>query len=162
MLSCILDFLFVWVLYFWDLPKRQRSNKRELSNIVSFILPFVSLAYFQILNFLIQIWHSKPGSNILATAPSNSAADLLAHRLSGHIPKTEILRYYAPTRPEKEVPEYLRGISNLKQDCSNPSTVMKFRLVSQKYSYLKLQTTRNTQLLSIIIYSSCWLNFNYF
>ena len=77
--------------------------------------------------FLFQIWHSKRCANILATAPSNSAADLLAHRLIAHIPKTEILRYYAPTRPEKEVPEGLRIISNLQRDCSRPSVVMKFR-----------------------------------
>ena len=78
-------------------------------------------------SYLLQIWHEKPGSNILATAPSNSAADLLAHRLIGHIPKTEILRYYAPTRAEKDIPEALRGISNFKIDCSNPVTVMKCR-----------------------------------
>ena len=76
---------------------------------------------------LFQIWRAQPGSHILATAPSNSAADLLAHRLIGHIPKTEILRYYAPTRSEKEIPEALKCISNLKIDCFDPVAVMKFR-----------------------------------
>ena len=76
---------------------------------------------------LFQIWHAKEGSNILATAPSNSAADLLAQRLVAQIPKTQILRYYAPTRSEKEIPESLRNISNLKHDCLDPSVVMKFR-----------------------------------
>lgn len=78
-------------------------------------------------NFLLQIWHNKPGSNIIATAPSNAAADLLAQRLAKHIPKSEILRYYAPTRPEKEIPDDLRSISNLKINITDQSTVLKCR-----------------------------------
>ena len=39
-----------------------------------------------------QIWKSNNRANIVATAPSNSAADLLARRLIENVPKTQILR----------------------------------------------------------------------
>ena len=39
-----------------------------------------------------QIWKIKSDSNIVAAAPSNSAADLLARQLVKNVPKTQILR----------------------------------------------------------------------
>ena len=39
-----------------------------------------------------QIWKSNNRANIVAAAPSNSAADLLARRLIENVPKTQILR----------------------------------------------------------------------
>ena len=74
-----------------------------------------------------QIWQAKRNCKILATAPSNAAVDLLARRLMVHIPKSDILRYYAPTRQEKEVPEDLLDISNYQKSCSRPTDIMKIR-----------------------------------
>jgi helicase MOV-10 len=49
-----------------------------------------------------QIWRHYPDARILAAAPSNAAADLLAIRLMEHIPKSQLLRIYAPSRLEVE------------------------------------------------------------
>ena len=68
-----------------------------------------------------QIWKASKGSNILASAPSNSAADLLAQKLIMHIPKTQILRYYSQSRVEKLVPRDILDISNFHGSRSDTS-----------------------------------------
>ena len=59
-----------------------------------------------------QVWKSQPESKIVAAAPSNSAADLLALHLLKQIPKSQIIRFYAPSRLPKLVPEKLKDICN--------------------------------------------------
>ena len=41
-----------------------------------------------------QVWKTKPESFIVAAAPSNSAADLLALHLIKQVPKTQIVSYF--------------------------------------------------------------------
>lgn len=45
-----------------------------------------------------QIYRMHETSHILASAPSNSAADLLAERILQSLPPSEVLRLYSPSR----------------------------------------------------------------
>jgi len=47
-------------------------------------------------------------SFILACAPENSAADLLAERLLAHVDKSKLFRMYAASRPWDFVPQKLK------------------------------------------------------
>merc|ERR1719365_455934 len=58
-----------------------------------------------------QVIKHKPGARILACAPSNAAADVLATRIKENTPDSEILRYYAPSRDDSKIPEVLKPIS---------------------------------------------------
>jgi len=60
-----------------------------------------------------QINKLNPSSHILATAPSNAAADLLASRLIKHIPPSQLLRLHAPSRITSSIPEDVLAVSNL-------------------------------------------------
>jgi len=60
-----------------------------------------------------QVWKLHTNSHILATAPSNTAADLLASRLAQDIPATDMLRLHASSRSRETVPDSLRPVSNL-------------------------------------------------
>lgn len=51
-----------------------------------------------------QILAQNPNARILACAPSNSAADLIASRLSALTPD-ELFRFYAPSRYKNQVPD---------------------------------------------------------
>ncbi|KAH9948069.1 P-loop containing nucleoside triphosphate hydrolase protein [Amylocystis lapponica] len=57
-----------------------------------------------------QILRADPHARILACAPSNSAADLIASRLSGLTP-SDLFRFYAPSRFKDQVPDDLRRYS---------------------------------------------------
>jgi helicase MOV-10 len=48
-----------------------------------------------------QLLRQKPLAKILACAPSNSAADLIAEKLVGTLSPDELFRFYAPSRPEE-------------------------------------------------------------
>ncbi|KAF8156821.1 RNA helicase [Crassisporium funariophilum] len=54
-----------------------------------------------------QVLAANPHAKILACAPSNSAADLLASRLRVGLNTDELFRFYAPSRPKNQVPDDL-------------------------------------------------------
>jgi helicase MOV-10 len=56
---------------------------------------------------MLQILLNKPNSRILACAPSNSAADIIADRLSKVLSTDQLFRYYAPSRFKNQVPDRL-------------------------------------------------------
>ena len=58
-----------------------------------------------------QIWKNQNAANIIAAAPSNSAADLLASKLLKLVPKSQIIRFYARSRLARQVPEEMKSIS---------------------------------------------------
>jgi helicase MOV-10 len=55
---------------------------------------------------ILQILKHNPNAHILACAPSNSAADLIALRLNILGPE-QLFRFYAPSRPSASVPREL-------------------------------------------------------
>jgi len=61
-----------------------------------------------------QVWLHHPEAHILATAPSNTATDLLAERLAEDIPMAEMIRLHANSRPRASVPSSIQNISNVK------------------------------------------------
>lgn len=54
-----------------------------------------------------QVLRVNPNARVFACAPSNSAADLIAQRLS-HLSTDELFRYYAPSRKIAATPDDLR------------------------------------------------------
>ncbi|KAK7067800.1 Helicase MOV-10, partial [Halocaridina rubra] len=61
-----------------------------------------------------QVYKLHPGSRILAAAPANAAADLIAQRLLEHIIKKDMIRLHAPSRSVASVPNNLFDISNIR------------------------------------------------
>jgi helicase MOV-10 len=80
-----------------------------------------------------QILRRDPGAHILACAPSNSAADVIALRLSELLKTHELFRFYAPSRERKTVPPALTRFTFVNSDnlFSHPSLdkVKSFRVV---------------------------------
>lgn len=62
-----------------------------------------------------QLYLTKPTARILACAPSNSAADLIASRLRDLGP-TVLFRFYAPSRAQNQVPDELQPFIATKVD----------------------------------------------
>lgn len=60
-----------------------------------------------IVEAILQLLRRKPTSRILACAPSNSAADLIASRLTS-LGSSVLFRLYAPSRAKEQVPTELR------------------------------------------------------
>ncbi|EIW74374.1 RNA helicase [Coniophora puteana RWD-64-598 SS2] len=56
-----------------------------------------------------QILAFNPNARILATAPSNSAADLIALRLAPYMTANELFRLYAPSRYKNQTPDELEA-----------------------------------------------------
>jgi len=71
-----------------------------------------------IVEAIIQLTKKDDNIRILACAPSNSAADLIASRLIDNFRTDELFRMYAPSKDEKEVPDILRGYSYYREDGS--------------------------------------------
>ncbi|KAF6019931.1 MOV10 [Bugula neritina] len=68
--------------------------------------------------FQLNVYKEFPNSKILACASQNAAADLLIKRLLDHIPKDEILRLNALSRPYGEVDPQVKSVSNYRAVCS--------------------------------------------
>jgi len=60
-----------------------------------------------------QVYELNPDAHILACAPSNSAADLLAIRLAKYVPRDDLMRMIAHSRAYKDVPDSIAQFSNL-------------------------------------------------
>jgi len=60
-----------------------------------------------------QVLKKEPSARIIAAAPSNAAADLMAERLKEHLQKKQILRYHAPSRNTKTISPKVLDISNI-------------------------------------------------
>ncbi|KAF5356561.1 hypothetical protein D9758_008259 [Tetrapyrgos nigripes] len=56
---------------------------------------------------ILQVLSVSPTARVLACAPSNSAADLIAVRLQKHFNRQELFRAYAPSRNKNDVPSEL-------------------------------------------------------
>ncbi|KAJ3568894.1 hypothetical protein NP233_g5410 [Leucocoprinus birnbaumii] len=86
---------------------------------------------------ILQLVKKNPGNRILACAPSNSAADLIASRLSDNLGMDDLFRMYAPSRDEKQVPDLLKAYSFYRNNgASRPcfsvpsiDTVKKYRVI---------------------------------
>ncbi|GAX84128.1 hypothetical protein CEUSTIGMA_g11551.t1 [Chlamydomonas eustigma] len=63
---------------------------------------------------IIQVLRTQPDARVLACAPSNSAADLLASRVLQSRPPSEMLRLVAYSRPKEDMPVKLfnSGVTN--------------------------------------------------
>ena len=114
------------------------EQKRAVENIVGGGLPGVPYIIFgppgtgktvTIVEAIHQVYKVKPTSVILATAPSNAGADVLASRIKANVPASQILRYYAPSRDEAGVPDALKDISNFRHSTATIEDVKKFRVI---------------------------------
>lgn len=84
-----------------------------------------------------QLLEKNSKIKILACAPSNSAADLIALRLRDTIPKEQMFRMYAPSRYKNQVPDELEPYTYYRNDLDDrpsfsvpPFAVMKrFRVI---------------------------------
>ncbi|KAF8632166.1 hypothetical protein AX17_004907 [Amanita inopinata Kibby_2008] len=69
-----------------------------------------------VIEAILQILDSNPGTRVLACAPSNSAADLITTKLSSSLNKEKMFRFNAPSRYKNQVPDKVLGYSFLKDD----------------------------------------------
>ncbi|KAG9024583.1 hypothetical protein FRB95_011337 [Tulasnella sp. JGI-2019a] len=80
-----------------------------------------------------QIIRESPSARILACAPSNSAADILAERLTGVLSTRELFRMNAPSRLKETLPMALRNytLTNDEGTFSIPpmEALMRYRIV---------------------------------
>ncbi|KAG8913246.1 hypothetical protein FRC01_004650, partial [Tulasnella sp. 417] len=80
-----------------------------------------------------QILDNQPDAKILACAPSNSAADIIAERLARVLPKRELFRMNAPTRQKENYPANLADYSRMNRDGTfavpPKEELMRFRVV---------------------------------
>ena len=71
---------------------------------------------------------------ILACAPSNSAADLIALRLRDTIPKEQMFRVYAPSRYKNQVPDELEPYTYYRNDLDDrPSFSVPLFVVMERF-----------------------------
>ncbi|KAL4247242.1 DNA2/NAM7 helicase family protein [Abortiporus biennis] len=99
------------------------SNPAQLQAVTSIVklppgsLPFVIFGppgtgkTVTIVEAIRQVLDTNPNAKILACAPSNSAADLIASRLS-MLKTDQLFRFYAPSRHKSDVPDELLPYSS--------------------------------------------------
>ncbi|KIO33700.1 hypothetical protein M407DRAFT_229531 [Tulasnella calospora MUT 4182] len=80
-----------------------------------------------------QVLTNQPDAKILACAPSNSAADIIAERLGRFLSKRELFRMNAPTRNKDTIPTKLLDFSRVNPNGTffvpQKEELMKFRVV---------------------------------
>ena len=64
-----------------------------------------------------QLLDKDPRAKVLACAPSNSAADLIALHLRRNLSKDDLFRFYAPSRFGNQVPDDLRPLQVKSEFC---------------------------------------------
>ncbi|KAG7441319.1 P-loop containing nucleoside triphosphate hydrolase protein [Guyanagaster necrorhizus] len=80
---------------------------------------------------ILQILRTNPNARILACAPSNSAADLIAQRLM-ELSSDKLFRFYAPSRPKIAVPDNLQPYTFMKSEyyaIPNSDKVKQFKVI---------------------------------
>lgn len=63
-----------------------------------------------------QLLRQNPRARVLACAPSNSAADLIAEKLAGVLSPDELFRFYAPSRPKEAISSKLESYTHRVQE----------------------------------------------
>ncbi|CAJ1050280.1 putative helicase mov-10-B.1 isoform X2 [Xyrichtys novacula] len=81
-----------------------------------------------------QVSRAEPSAHILATAPSNSACDLLCERLMVHMDPHQVYRLYASSRDPRTVPNKL--LKNCNWDQTQDAFVFPDRSVLMKYKVI--------------------------
>ncbi|KAF9440816.1 P-loop containing nucleoside triphosphate hydrolase protein, partial [Macrolepiota fuliginosa MF-IS2] len=99
------------------------TNPAQLQAVTSIVLavpgslPFVVFGppgtgkTITVVEAIAQLVWRYPDARILACAPSNSAADIIASRLSDILGTKQLFRMYAPSRDEGQVPDRLKAYS---------------------------------------------------
>ncbi|KAH7924362.1 RNA helicase [Leucogyrophana mollusca] len=82
---------------------------------------------FTIVEAIKQLLHHNPNAHILATASSDSAADLIAERLISTLNTDELFRIYAPSRYKKQVPDQLRPYTFMKNQHFSTPPISRFK-----------------------------------
>ncbi|KAG6909930.1 hypothetical protein DXG01_014452 [Tephrocybe rancida] len=113
------------------------SNPPQLQAVVSIVkqppgsLPFIVFGppgtgkTVTIVEAIKQVLMAKPNAHILAIAPSNSAADLIAMRLRD-LNTSKLFRLYAPSRSKNKVPLELRDYTHTRGSALDLSVVPMF------------------------------------
>jgi helicase MOV-10 len=84
-----------------------------------------------------QILRWRTDARILACAPSNSAADLIASRLTSRLNPKQLFRFYAPSRSKDSIPDELQdyvykdqnGAFSIPSDPSPKDALSAFRVI---------------------------------
>jgi len=69
-----------------------------------------------IVEAILQLLHNNPQARILACTPSNSAADLIAERLSAGLNTDQLFRLVAPSRFKDQIPDVVKPYTYTQQD----------------------------------------------
>ncbi|KAG6811022.1 hypothetical protein H0H92_009325 [Tricholoma furcatifolium] len=104
------------------------KNLPQLQAVVSIVkqppgsLPFVIFGppgtgkTMTMIEAIKQVLKADPGARVLACAPSNSAADIIAMRLRDSLSYNELFRFYASSRGKEQVPIELLDYTHTRSD----------------------------------------------
>ncbi|KAF6757614.1 RNA helicase [Ephemerocybe angulata] len=99
--------------------ERQSLAVKSIANLPEGSAPFIVFGppgtgkTVTIVEAIRQILKASPSARILACAPSNSAADLIAERLASSLSPQDLFRMYAPSRSKETVPDALTDYAYL-------------------------------------------------